>query len=163
MTKKELSINIKWDEFEMGTCRIFVETLNQYIPTVFFQDHKPKPIVTNKMLQSVNDILDMDIKEFERLEEILGTEDYRDSKIKEIHIDQDNGVFEGIYSEVIVAVSGNRQISVIVKDGKFMFVNDGTYFDTLAIPEVKAESNSLSKEKREKEIREKILAIMSSS
>jgi len=115
MTKKELSINITWDEFEMGTCRIFVETLNQYIPTVFFQDHKPKPTVTNKMLAGVNDILDMDINEFDRLGEILGVEVYQKSKIKEIHIDQDNDVFDGVYSEVIMSLGSNKQIGVIVK------------------------------------------------
>jgi len=73
MTKKELSINVKWDEFEMGTCRLFVETLNQYIPAVFFQDHKPRPTISNKMLEAVNHILDMDEKEFDRLGELVDT------------------------------------------------------------------------------------------
>ena len=84
MTKKELSINTTWDEFEMGTCRIFVPVLDQYIPTVFFQDHKPKPTISNKMLQGVNDILDMDENEFARLEDILGVEAYKQSKFKVI-------------------------------------------------------------------------------
>jgi len=154
MTKKELSINIKWDEFEMGTCRVFVETLNQYIPTVFFQDHKPKPTVSNKMLQSINNILSMDENEFDRLKEILNTQDY---KIKEIHIDQDNDVYEGVYSEVIVSTGLNVQASIIVKDGRFMAVNDGRYFDTLVLEEKKSEKKGISKEDREK-----IIAIMSS-
>ena len=154
MTKKELSINIKWDEFEMGTCRVFVEKLNQYIPTLFFQDHKPKPTVSNTMLQSVNDILDMDMNAFNRLGEILDTQEY---KIKEIHIDQDNDVFEGVYSEAIVSTGSNIQVSVIVKDGKFICVNDGTYFDTLVVEKKESEKKGISKEDREK-----IIAIMNS-
>jgi len=130
MTKKELSINTKWDEFEMGTCRIFVETLNQYIPTLFFQDHKPKPTISNKMLQSVNDILAMDMDEFNRLEEILGTKEY---KIKEIHIDQDNDVYDVIYSEILVQTAPNVQASIIVRDGTFLCVNDGSFFDSLTV------------------------------
>ena len=154
MTKKELSINIKWDEFEMGTCRVFVETLNQYIPTLFFQDHKPKPTVSNTMLKSVNDILDMDVNEFDRLREILNVQDY---KIKEIHIDQDNDVYIGVYSEVIVSTGLNLQVSVIVKDGKFVCVNDGTYFDTLVVEKKESEKKGISKEDREK-----IIAMMNS-
>ena len=160
MTKKELSINTKWDEFEMGTCRLFVPVLNQYIPTVFFQDHKPKPTISNKMLQGINDILDMDENEFAKLGEILNVEDY---KIKEIHIDQDNDVFEGVYSEVMVAAGLNEQVSIIVKDGKFLRTNDGTYFDTLIVPEKVNEGSSPTKEKMDKEAREKILAMMRSS
>jgi hypothetical protein len=147
MTKKELSINIKWDEFEMGTCRLFVETLGQYIPTLFFQDHKPKPTVSNSMLQAVNDILTMDMQEFDRLGEILEAKEY---KIKEIHIDQDNDNFEGVYSEVIVSTDSDTQASVVVKDGKFMFVNDGTYFDTLEVSKKETKVKSITKADKEK-------------
>lgn len=158
MTKKELSINVKWDEFEMGTCRLFVETLNQYIPAVFFQDHKPKPTISDKMLQGVNNILDMNINEFDRLAEILGVETYKNSKIKEIHFDQDNDNYEGVYSEIILSTGTNEQVSVIVKNGKFIVVNDGMYFDNLV---------ELEKEKKKyvpsKEEREKLVAMMLSS
>ncbi|MDQ7046555.1 MAG: hypothetical protein Q9M39_02675 [Sulfurovum sp.] len=156
MTKKELSINIKWDEFEMGTCRVFVETLNQYIPTLFFQDHKPKPTVSNTMLKAVNDILDMNKDEFDRLKEILNTQEY---KIKEIHIDQDNDVFEGIYSEVMVSTDTSQQVSVIIKDGTFLLINDGTYFDTLVVGPKKEEKVYVPT----KEEREKMVAILLSS
>ena len=158
MTKKELSINTKWDEFEMGTCRVFIEVLNKYIPVVFFQDHKPKPTISNTMLQSVNDILDMNSDEFNRIEEILGADIYEQSKIKEIHIDQDNDNFDGVYSEVIMSTSSNTQVSIIVKDGTFMCINDGTYFDTLEVSEKETEVSGLSKENREK-----IIAAMLSS
>ena len=146
MTKKELSINVKWDEFEMGTCRLFVETLNQYIPAVFFQDHKPKPTISNKMLQGVNDILDMDSNEFDRIGEILGVESY---KIKEIHIDQDNDVYVGSYAELIVSTGSNVQVTIIVKDGKFLCVNDGTYFDNLVEREEEKKKYVPTKEERE--------------
>ena len=150
MTKKELSINTAWDEFEMGICRVFIEVLNKYIPVVFFQDHKPKPTISNTMLQSVNDILDMSSDEFNRLEEILGTTIYEQSKIKEIHIDQDNDNFDGVYSEVIMSTGPNTQVSIVVKDGKFMCINDGTYFDTLVVSEKNNEVTTLTKEDREK-------------
>ena len=146
MTKKELSINIKWDEFEMGTCRLFVETLDKYIPSVFFQDHKPKPTVTDKMMKAVNDILDMDMSEFDRLGELVDTKSY---KIKEIHIDQDNDVYEGVYSEVIVSMGSDAQSSIIVKDGKFMLVNDGTYFDNLVEFEKEKKKYIPTEEERE--------------
>lgn len=163
MTKKELSINTKWDEFEMGTCRLFVETLNQYISTVFFQDHKPKPTISNKMLQSVNDILDMDENEFDKLGEMIGVETYQKCKIKEIHIDQDNDKYEAVYSEVIINTGSNVQVSIIVKDGKFLCVHDGTYFDTLVVNEKENETGASSKGTIDKENREKIIAMMLSS
>lgn len=160
MTKKELSINTKWDEFEMGTCRVFIEVLNKYIPVVFFQDHKPKPTISNTMLQSLNDILDMDIDQFARIEEILGEEVYAHSKIKEIHIDQENDNFDGVYSEVIMDTGSNTQVAIIVKDGKFMCVNDGTYFDALVVSEKEQESEA---KKLTKEDKDKILSILLSS
>ena len=152
MTKKEVSINTTWDEFEIGTCRLFVEVLNQYIPVLFFQDHKPKPSISVKMLQSINDVLEMNKNEFYRLGKILGIETDLDLKntIKEIHIDQDNDKYKGVYSEVIVHTSPNTQESVIVKDGRFMCVNDGTYFDTLEIVQEENEARGPTKEEREK-------------
>ncbi len=146
MTKKELSINTKWDEFEIGTCRLFVSVLNQYLTVLFFQDHKPRPTISNKMLQGVNDILDMDINEFDRIGEILGVESY---KIKEIHIDQDNDVYVGSYAEVIVSTGSNVQVTIIVKDGKFLCVNDGTYFDNLVEREEEKKKYVPTKEERE--------------
>lgn len=158
MTKKELSINVKWDEFEMGTCRLFVETLNQYIPAVFFQDHKPRPTISNKMLEAVNHILDMDEKEFDRLGELVGVDAYQNSKIKEIHFEQDNDIYAGVYSEVILSTEAKKQVSIVVKDGKFLCVNDGTYFDTLEVCNKENELKSISNESREK-----IVAMMLSS
>lgn len=152
MTKKELSINTTWDEFEMGTCGLFVPLLNRYITVVFFQDHKPKPTISNKMLQSVNDILDMDQNEFDRLEALIGGKIYEQSKIKEIHIEQENDKFDGVYSEVIMDSTSNNLISVIVKDGKFIGINDGTYFDTLVVSKKDNDNDvaALTKENREK-------------
>ncbi|MEA2048637.1 MAG: hypothetical protein U9O64_09360 [Campylobacterota bacterium] len=132
MTKKEVSLNTTWDEFEMGTCRLFIAALNQYIPTIFFQDHKPQPAVSDKMLQSINDILEMNKDAFEQLNEILGTTTYQECKIKEIHIDQDHDTLEGVYSEVILSTNNNRYMNVIIKDGQFICINDGTYFETLS-------------------------------
>jgi len=147
MTKKELSINTKWDEFEMGTCRLFVPVLNQYISTVFFQDHKPNPRISNKMLQSVNDILDMDENEFDRLGKLLEFETYI---IKEIHIDQDNDPYEGVYSEVIVSKDPKAdQVSVVVKNGVFVCINEGTYFESLTELEKENKKYVPTKEERE--------------
>ncbi len=150
MTKKEVSINTKWDEFEIGTCRVFVDVLKLYIPVLFFQDHKPRPTVSNTMMQALNDILDMPLDEFDRLPEILGMEDGTNIKLKEIHIDQDNDVYEGVYSEVIIDTAAKTQVSVIVKDGAFICVNEGAYFDTLEVMEKKSEAVGPSKEEKQK-------------
>lgn len=148
MTKKEISINTTWDEFEMGTCRLFVAIFDQYIPLVFFQDHKPKPSISNKMMKSINDILLLDENEVERLRVMLheaycstfdtgdkGSESkeevYAQSKIKEIHIDQENDRFTCIYSEMIIASVANSLVNIIIKDGRVFCLNDGTYFDLL--------------------------------
>lgn len=159
MTKKEVSINTTWDEFEMGTCRIYIDALQKYIPVIFFQEHRPKPSVSAKMLQAINDILAMDKEEFDRLEIFLGKEVYAKSKIKEIHIDQDNDKYDSVYSELILSVSSESQSTVIVQDKKFICLNDGTYFDSLVVTEsVKEEAPKMSKENREK-----LVAMMLSS
>jgi len=131
MTKKELSLNTKWDEFEMGICLVFFEVLNQYIPIIFFQEHKPTPAISDKMLQSLNTLLDIPLEIFENLKQIVGTTFYEQSKIKEIHIDQDNDTFESVYAEVIMEAKDKSLISIIVKDGQFLCINDGSYFETL--------------------------------
>lgn len=131
MTKKELSLNTKWDEFEMGICLVFFEVLNQYIPIIFFQEHKPTPAISDRMLQSLNTLLDMPLEIFESLKQIVGTTFYEQSKIKEIHIDQDNDTFESVYAEVIMEAKDKSLISIIVKDGQFLCINDGSYFETL--------------------------------
>jgi len=131
MTKKELSLNTKWDEFEMGICLVFFEVLNQYIPIIFFQEHKPTPAISDRMLQSLNTLLDIPLEIFENLKQIVGTTFYEQSKIKEIHIDQDNDTFESVYAEVIMEAKDKSLISIIVKDGQFLCINDGSYFETL--------------------------------
>lgn len=131
MTKKELSLNTKWDEFEMGICLVFFEVLNQYIPIVFFQEHKPTPAISDKMLRSLNTLLDMPLEIFKNLKQIVGTTFYEQSKIKEIHIDQDNDTFKSLYAEVIMEAKDKSLISIIVKDGQFLCINDGSYFETL--------------------------------
>ena len=148
MTKKEIILNTTWDEFEMGTCRLFVDVLNQYIPVVFFQDHKPTPNISNKMVQSINDILALDENELETIKGMLHEayllasstigesnaskeEVYKNSKVKEIHIDQDNDKFSGVYSEIIMSSISNNLINIIVKDAKIICLNDGTYFDSI--------------------------------
>ncbi|SFV70940.1 hypothetical protein MNB_SV-13-206 [hydrothermal vent metagenome] len=159
MTKKEVSINTTWDEFEMGTCRVFLEVLQKYIPIIFFQEHRPKPSISSKMLQALNDILDIEKEEFDRLESILGTEVYAQSKIKEIHIDQDNDKYHAVYAELILNVSSKSLITVIIEDKKFICLNDGTYFDALEVSEEeKEEAPKMSKENREK-----LVAMMLSS
>lgn len=100
------------------------------------------------MVQSINDILALDENELEIIKGLLheaylltsGTtgesnaskeEVYKNSKVKEIHIDQDNDRFNGVYSEIIMSSISNNLISIIVKDAKIICLNDGTYFDLL--------------------------------
>jgi len=81
MTRKEIILNTKRDEFERGTCRIFVNFFDQYIPCILFQDHDK---------------------------------------------------FNAVYSEIIMNTSSNDLISLIIKDGKIVSLNnDGAYFDMI--------------------------------
>ncbi len=154
MTKKELSVNIIWDEFEIGTCRLFIESLQAYIPVLFFQDHKPNPTISDTMLQAVNEILCMKRAEFESLKQLLQVENH---SIKEIHIDQDNDIYAGVYSEFIIDTGEDLSKTVIVKNGKFIAINEGNYFDTLDREEIKHRNKHLSTIEREK-----IIALMRS-
>jgi len=63
-----------------------------------------------------------------------------------------------VYSEVILSTEAKKQVSIVVKDGKFLCVNDGTYFDTLEVCNKENELKSISNESREK-----IVAMMLSS
>ena len=100
------------------------------------------------MVQSINDILALDESELEIIKGMLHEaylfasnttgesniskeEVYKKSKVKEIHIDQDNDRFDGVYSEVIMNSASNHLINIIVKDGKVICRDDGTYFDSL--------------------------------
>jgi hypothetical protein len=148
MTRKEIMLNTKWDEFDMGTCRIYVDLFDQYIPFILFQEHRPTPDVSQKMISAINSILGLKIQQEESLKSMLyenylvqekskgnsklldREEVYLQSKIDEIHIDQENDRLKGIYSEVIVTTMATEPISLIVKDGDFICIDDGTYFDT---------------------------------
>ncbi|WP_291869391.1 hypothetical protein [Maribacter sp.] len=71
MTKKELLNNTNWDEYQMGTCLLFVNVLSKEVPFVFFQKHKPEPSISDKMVESVNDILAINPVEIETIKEVL--------------------------------------------------------------------------------------------
>lgn len=140
MTRKEVMLNTVWDEFGMGTCRLFVDFFNQYIPFILFQDHKPTPNISTPMMQSINAILTLDEGERERLKSILHEvylsqavfvqegamvwnkeELYLQSKVKEIHIDQEHDHCDGTYAEIVIHCAWNALLSVIVKEGEMTY------------------------------------------
>ncbi len=74
MTKEEIVNKTTWDYYEMGNCPLFVNLFDQEIPFIFFQDHKPNPSITDKMVESVNDILALNKSEMETIKEMLWEE-----------------------------------------------------------------------------------------
>ncbi|CAA6822715.1 MAG: Unknown protein [uncultured Sulfurovum sp.] len=127
MGRKEILMNTKWDEFEMGTCRLFVNLFNQYIPFIFFQEHKPLPGISDRMIIALNHVMALNKDEQDIDLDEIGT-----NKVKEIHLDQENDRFSGIYSEIIMDTTSGAYVSLIVKDGKIITIDrDGSYFDSL--------------------------------
>lgn len=130
ISNKELMLITKWDEFEMGICRLEVKFFNQYIPFILFQEHRPKPNISKGMVDSINDILSLHEVEQAFFEKEFSNE--FGYKVKEIHIDQDNDTLEGTYSEIIMERVFGDTVQLIVKDGKVIcYNNDGTYFDSI--------------------------------
>ncbi|CAA6809953.1 MAG: Unknown protein [uncultured Sulfurovum sp.] len=127
MGRKEILMNTKWDEFEMGTCRLFVNLFNQYIPFIFFQEHKPLPGISDRMIIALNQVMALDKDEQDFDFDGLGT-----NKVKEIHLDQDNDNLSGIYAEIIMDTASGHYLSLIVKDAKVVAIDkEGSYFDRL--------------------------------
>jgi len=130
VSNKELMLITKWDEFEMGICRLEVQFFNQYIPFVLFQEHRPKPNISKGMIKSINDILALNEVEQEFFEKEFADE--FGYKVKEIHIDQDNDALDGVYSEIIMERVFGDTVQLVVKDGKIICYNpDGSYFDSV--------------------------------
>lgn len=130
MKRRDILFNTDWDEFDMGICKLFVPFFNQYIPFVFFQNHEPSPKLTDKMILSLNQILDLDEKLQDFYFETFGQEN--EQKVQEVHIDYDNDRFEGIYSEVILHSIEGEYVSLVFKDGKMVYIDrEGSYLDTL--------------------------------
>jgi len=74
MTKEEILKNTTWDDYEMGNCPLFVNLFEKKLPFVFIQEHKPKPSITNKMTECVNQILLLNKSEIEIIKEMLWEE-----------------------------------------------------------------------------------------
>jgi len=74
MKREELLEKTTWDENEIGTCLLFVNWLEKEIPFKFFQDHQPQPNITEKMVETVNDILTLDKSNLETIAEMLWEE-----------------------------------------------------------------------------------------
>lgn len=74
MKKEELLEKTTWDEYEIGTCLLFVNCLEKDSPFRFFQDHQPKPDITEKMVETVNDVLALDKSNLETIAEMLWEE-----------------------------------------------------------------------------------------
>jgi len=130
VSNKELMLITKWDEFEMGICRLEVQFFNQYIPFVLFQEHRPKPNISKGMIKSINDILALHEVEQSFFQQEFSKE--LGYKVKEIHIDQDNDAFESVYSEIMMERVTGETVQLIVKDGKIICYNpDGSYFDSI--------------------------------
>lgn len=74
MTKEEILSRTTWDYYEMGNCPIYVSLFDKEIPFIFFQEHKPKPSITDKMTECVNDLLLLNKSELGTIKEMLWEE-----------------------------------------------------------------------------------------
>jgi hypothetical protein len=130
MKARHILFNTSWDEFDMGVCKFHVEFFDQFIPFILFQDHKPKPALTEKMIMAINNIMNLDVNEQGLYFEEFG--ENSDVKVSEIHIDQEHDGLDGVYSEIIMDMPEGKYVSMIVKDAKIIHLDrDGTYLETL--------------------------------
>ncbi len=74
MTKEEILKNTIWDCYGMGTCPLFVNLFDKEISFVFFQDHQPNPDITDKMVQTINEVLALNKSELKTIQEMLWEE-----------------------------------------------------------------------------------------
>ena len=58
----------------MGSCLIFITLFEKEIPFIFFQDNKPNPSITDKMVESVNEVLALNKSELNTIKEMLWEE-----------------------------------------------------------------------------------------
>ncbi len=132
MKARHILFNTSWDEFDMGICKFDVKFFDQFIPFILFQDHKPKPALTVKMIKAINNIMEFDANEQGLYFEEFGKSS--DVKVSEIHIDQEHDELEGVYSEIIMDMPSGEYMSMIVKDGKIIHLDrEGTYLELLRI------------------------------
>lgn len=71
MTKEELLKNMTWGDYDIGRCSIYVPLFDKEMTFVFIQEHMPKPTITDKMTQSVNEILALKKSELPTIKEML--------------------------------------------------------------------------------------------
>ncbi|MDQ7084783.1 MAG: hypothetical protein Q9M36_07545 [Sulfurovum sp.] len=130
MKARDILFNTSWDEFDMGICKLSVPFFNQYIPFILFQNHDRKPKLTPKMIVALNHILELDIDKQTLYFEKYSKKDI--PKVQEIHIDQDNDILDAVYSEVILSMPKGEYMSLVVKDGTIIHLDDkGTYLTSL--------------------------------
>ena len=132
MKARHILFNTSWDEFDMGICKFDVKFFDQFIPFLLFQDHKPKPVLTEKMIVAINNIMELDAKEQDVYFDEFG--ENSEVKVSEIHIDQEHDGLDGVYSEIIMDMPAGKYMSMIVKDGKIIHLDcDGTYLESLKV------------------------------
>ncbi|CAA6810622.1 MAG: Unknown protein [uncultured Sulfurovum sp.] len=132
MKARHILFNTSWDEFDMGTCKFDVKFFDQFIPFFLFQDHKPKPALTEKMIVAINNIMVLDAKKQDLYFQEFG--ENSEIKVREIHIDQEHDGLDGVYSEIIMDMPTSEYMSLIVKDGQIVHLDkDGTYLESLKI------------------------------
>jgi len=130
MKARDILFNTSWDELDLGTCKFFVPFFDQYISFILFQDHEPKPRITEKMILALNQIIELDKNKQEVFNKEFSNRELL--KVREIHIDQENDVLNSIYSEIILDTNSNTYKSLIVKDGVIIEIDTaGTYLEAL--------------------------------
>ncbi|WP_225037260.1 hypothetical protein [Winogradskyella sp. SM1960] len=71
MTKEDILNRTTWNEYGQGHCPIYVNLFEKKIPFIFFQKHQPKPKITDKMTDIVNEILTLNKTNLNVIKELL--------------------------------------------------------------------------------------------
>ena len=74
MTKEAILKSTTWDDYGMGTCPIFIDLFGEVIPFIFLQSCEPKPNISDKMVESVNEILSLTKSDRETIKDMLWEE-----------------------------------------------------------------------------------------
>lgn len=74
LTKEKLLNLIEWDENELGHCTLFVPLFNKEMSFLFFPELFKKPTISGKMAETVNDILQIQPSELEKVKELIWEE-----------------------------------------------------------------------------------------
>jgi len=74
MTKKEFENEINWDEYGIGYTSIYIPLFNKEIEFELFSKDSSQPIVSDKMYETVKDVLSLPLEVLDKIKKLLWEE-----------------------------------------------------------------------------------------